>query len=354
MLTEQTAPSNITICSSLKDDAWRDLDGTSAFESWHFDAISDDGCEALVVAFYDNYALSPRFHQSTLHIEKRRHPAVSFVYSVDGKVVLSSVNEYLHRDFRASCDIPECRIGESSFEVRIADYGSGFAVSIDIQALGGRLIKAELEWLLIEADMMPMDGEPADAVWDLVAPRADVSGRISLIGRRGKIRKEIHFRGTGYHDHISSNNVHYRDLASRMWGRAHFVDSTVVFERHGGVQNRSAPGTFFLIRDGKIEMRKAACEASEFKRDRWGLMLPHQICFASDDAIKICVTPMSVIRSGFSDVKTLSRIDLDLGDGRTREANGITEFIDPRRLSGKITKWISDLRIGQHGRPPLF
>ena len=56
------APTNVSFCSSLKDDRWHNLSGPNAFESWHFDAVSDDGREALVITFYDNYVLSPRFY----------------------------------------------------------------------------------------------------------------------------------------------------------------------------------------------------------------------------------------------------------------------------------------------------
>ena len=31
---------------------------------------------------------------------------------------------------------------------------------------------------------------------------ADVTGKIELVGRSGKVRRVYHFRGTGYHDHM--------------------------------------------------------------------------------------------------------------------------------------------------------
>ena len=96
---------SVSFCSSLKDNAWHNLSGPNAFESWHFDAVSDDGREALVVTFYDNYVLSPRFvvnsatEPDVIYSGQHRFPAVSFVYSVDGKPILRSVNEYVEGDF---------------------------------------------------------------------------------------------------------------------------------------------------------------------------------------------------------------------------------------------------------------
>ena len=348
----------VSFCSSLKDDAWHNLSGPNAFESWHFDAVSDDGREALVVAFYDNYVLSPRFYiNSTTEANvtrsgAHRFPAVSFVYSVDGKPIMSSVNEFVEGDFRWDPGIG-CSVGGSSFRMEKAEYGARFVVTIDLRTFGGRRIRAESEWLLIESNLR-LPSTPSDAVWNVVAPRADVSGKILLVGRRGKTRKMIQFRGTGYHDQVTSSNVHYRDLSSREWGRAHFTDTTVVFDRLGGVQNRLAPGKFYLIQNGEILERSAACEAIGHRRDRLGLSIPSQVSFVSEDNIRLRVKPVISFRSGFSEIKTLSEVTLELEDDKPRKTIGITEFVDPRRLKSMLFRWISDLKIGREDKSPLF
>jgi hypothetical protein len=225
---------------------------------------------------------------------------------------------------------------------------------IDLPTFGGRRITAEIEWLLVESDLLPAADIASEADWNLAVPRADVTGHIRLIGRSGKIRKSIPFRGTGYHDHIKSRGLHYRELSSRMWGRAHFSDATVVFERHGGVQDHAAAGKFFLIRDGEIHERRAECLASEHRRDKWGLMVPRRIAYTSDDNIRIRVKPVSTIRSGLCDVRMLSEITLGLRDGKPRKTVGLTEFIDPRRMKSSVFRMIADMRIGKNGRSPLF
>ncbi|MFZ1701783.1 MAG: hypothetical protein WBO10_13955 [Pyrinomonadaceae bacterium] len=350
---------NVLFCSSLEADRWHDLAGPNAFESWHFDAVSDDGREALAITFYDNYILSPRFHLNAgtdaniTNSGRHRFPAVSFIYWLDGTPVLSSVNEYVEGDFSWSSE-KGFAVGGSSFRLESADYGRGYIVNIDLRTFGGQHIKAELEWLMIEADLLPRSDSEADAVWNAAVPRADVSGKLMLIGRRGKTRKLIQFRGTGYHDQVSSANVHYRDLDSRMWGRAHFTDSTVVFERHGGVRDRTAAGKFYLIKDGVISERDAACEASDYHRDRWGLLVPWKMEFVSQDDLRLAVKPFRAFRSGLSEVKMLSEISVDLGDGKLRKTIGITEFVDPRKLKSRFVRWIADLRIGSETRSPRF
>jgi hypothetical protein len=347
-----------SFCSSIADERWHDLDGLKSFESWHFDAVSDDGREAIAIAFYDNYVLSPRFFLNSgdigTSIKIHKFPAVSLVYAVNGKPVFNAVNEFVGGEFGTMSDETGCEVEASSFELRSADYGLGHFVKVDLQTLRGRRIRAELEWVFIESDLLTVTGEPSSAVWNIVAPRADVSGKIQLVGRRGAVKRTVQFRGTGYHDHIRSENAHYRDLSSRMWGRAHFIDSTVVFERHSGVQDYSADGKLYLVRDGRLYERDAECDASEHSRNRWGLRVPRRISYLTGDNIKLRVKPFAVIRSGFSEVKTLSEITLGLRDGRPRKTVGIVEFIDPRRMKHWLFRKISDLRIGRYNRPPLF
>lgn len=355
---EKSGLAGVSFCSSVADERWHDLDGIKSFESWHFDAVSDDGREALVITFYDNYTLSPRFfedasfHGTSIAIHK--FPAVSFLYSRDGKPVLNAVNEYIEGEFRASEDNVGCEIGRSRFELRAAEYGKGHFLTIDVRTRGGRRIQAEIEWVFIESNLLPPDGKPAAAVWNIVAPRADVSGKIKLIGRLGSLKRQIKFRGTGFHDHIRSENTHYRDLRSRMWGRAHFVDTTVVFERHGGDHDSDAADQLCVVRDGELDVYRVAADEGAHTLNRWGLQLPRRVLFRADDQIVLKVRPFAVIRAGFSEVKTLSKITLDLPGGPTRRATGIVEFIDPGRMKYALFRKISDLRIGRYHRPPLF
>lgn len=355
---ENSGLTKVSFCSSVADERWHDLDGTKSFESWHFDAVSDDGREAIAVAFYDNYVLSPRFYSNSsgdgTSIKIHKYPAVSFLYARNGKPVFSTVNEFLAGEFRVMENGRGCKVATSSFELRTAEYGNGHLLKVDLRTVGGRRIQAEIEWVFIESDLLPLVGEPAAAVWNIVAPRADVSGKIKYIGRRGGLKRQIQFRGTGYHDHVRSQNAHYRDLSSRMWGRAHFVDSTVIFERHVGVQNVGAKGRLYLVRDGELHRREAVCEETEYRQNRWGLRIPQRVLFSTEDNIKLSVKPYAVIRSGFSEVKTLSDITLELRDGGARKTIGTVEFIDPRRMKYWLFRKISDLRIGRYNRPPLF
>ncbi len=355
---ENRGKRSVTFSSSLEDDVWHGQAGASAFESWHFDALSDDGREALIIKFHDNYRFSPRYLRQSKTVDRCpaiRCPAVSLTYSVDGKIILRTVNEYSHDEFSAQKEGVGCTIGASSFHVEFAEYGSGFVVQIDLLTAGHRRILAEIEWLSVEADLLisPDDAETAEFKWNMVAPRSDVSGRIELIERRGKTRKMIHFRGSGYHDHLRSERPASEILGARCWGRAHFTDQTVIFQHideHAGTNSSN----IFLIHDGVINERETRSEVQNITRDRYGFKAPSRLSFLSDDGIKLRVKPMQSIQAGFFESKMISEMTLMLGDGKPRKTMGITEFANTVRMRNPLFRAISDLRVGRNGRSPIF
>ena len=61
--TGTTEKSNFSFCSSIADDVWHPSDEHSAYEWWYFDAVSDDGRDALTIIFLDNFIFSPRYNK---------------------------------------------------------------------------------------------------------------------------------------------------------------------------------------------------------------------------------------------------------------------------------------------------
>lgn len=319
-----------------------ELSKTTTSNRWHFDALSDDGREALVIDFTDNYHLSPRYAAT----QNGAVPAVSFRYFSNGRLVLSSINEVEPDTFTSDGSGAQCVVGDSSFRVDSASYGSGFMVQIDLMAARKRRIEAEIEWLSVEADLTDKPEESQG--WKMTAPRSDVSGRITLVGRRGATRKLIQFRGTGYSDEVQ--NTPHR----RAWGRAHFVDATAIFQIvNTGVDGDAFP-TLYLVRDGALREHAATVDIQHPRRDRYGLTIPGRFQFRTQDNVRLRVKPMRMIQSGFFEARMLSEITLMLRDGKPRKTIGITEFSDPTRLKNPFFRWISDLRIGKNGKAPLL
>src|SRR5688500_14364887 len=190
--------------SSVEADVWHPQKDPKAYEWWYFDALADGGKEAVVIVFLDNFIYSPRYNSDK---QNERFPAVSFTYFRDGKPLYRCINEYSAADFTASRESPECRIGESSFQFETASYGSGYAVSIKAKLSGDRRLEASLEWLSIESDFAAGSfcyRESAHC-WNMVSPRSDVTGKITVFDRKGSVTDVRQFRGTGYHDHNLDN-----------------------------------------------------------------------------------------------------------------------------------------------------
>ncbi|HVF46383.1 MAG TPA: hypothetical protein VNA17_02335 [Pyrinomonadaceae bacterium] len=321
-------------------------------EIWHFDALSDDGREAVVITFNNNYPFSPRAFRARQRANEESaetFPAVTFTYAVDGKIVLRAVNEFEASDCVSDEAAQACSIGDSSFRKNLAEYGSGFLLDVELLTPRKCRLKAEFEWLSIETADVSCQQR---LLRNVVAPRADVSGRITHIGRRENTRRVFQFRGTGYHDHVSMPGAPDGLFTSSVGGRAHFVDSTAIFQSFHPDARPDVASTLVLVMDGATITGDAKMETQKFKRDRYGLVYPGRIMLA-DDKTRLRVKPLEPIESGFFKKIMTSEITLMLGDGKPRKTIGIVEFTEPGRLKNRVFRWLSDLRIARSGRAAL-
>lgn len=354
---ENIVSENFAFSSSISADVWHPQKDDKSYEWWYFDAVSDDGREAIIIVFLDNFIYSPRYNRETISISgNKRCPAVSFTYFRDGQALYRSVTEFHSSDFCASEENPECRIGDSSFRFENESYGSGYIVSINAELSGGRKIEANLEWLSIESDFAP-DGfcyEDRRHCWNMVAPRSDVTGRISVRTSTGDAIEEYHFRGTGYHDHNLDNRWLAKTVRDWHWGRAHFADCTIVFYRFREVSDEEATTRLIMVRDGKMLKRNAAIDEQNYVRDKFGIRYPSLLELASEDGLSLSVKPVNVIDSSFYFLRFLSEFTFTGANGEPRSTIGMTEFISPKTLRYQWLNWLSDVRTGKNGKSSYF
>lgn len=341
----------LNVISNLGDDIWHGLKDPGAYEWWHFDALSDDGREAVAIVFSDNYIYSPRYEAVSGQSDdggrdhKAGFPAVSFSYFIDGRPLYRAVSEFDQEDFIAEDGSPGCSIGRSSFLFRSADYGSGYLVKIVVPLAGGRTLNAHFEWLSIESDMTLTneDAPKSKCIWNIVAPRSDVSGRVEIEGRRGRRMAIHHFRGTGYHDH----RIDFRRSAGSMgewfWGRAHYYDSTAVFNRYREQGTDESDSNLIVVRDNTIRLRKATSVETEYSRDKYGIRYPTRLRLITEDGLQLKAKPIKTIQSSFYFLRFVSEITLMLRDGIPRKTLGISEFLSPRSVRFKWLNWITKL-----------
>lgn len=356
-VTEKLVKEGFTYTSNIALDVWTPKQDAKAFEWWYFDALSEDGRDAVVVIFLDNFIFSPRYNSPNRRnpngaAEAQRIPAIAFIYYRDGKAVYRAVNEFGQADFAAGLETPSCRIGANSFEFKYAPYGSGYFVSIDTKLSRNRHLKAQFEWLSIESNFLPEKQiSPHDShIWNLVAPRSDVTGRITVSNVTGDEKDVIHFRGTGYHDHNSDNRWLPETVSDWQWGRAHFADSTAVFYRYKEFGQKEPVTKLFTIMEGEFHVRDSQYEEAIFKRDKFGIKYPSRQSFVLQNNTRLRVKQKQIIDSSFFYLRFLSEMTLTIRDGKPRKTLGITEYLAPKALKYGWLDWLVNMRIGRHGK----
>jgi carotenoid 1,2-hydratase len=372
--TAKTLHEKFSFTSSIAADVWSPKSNSKAYEWWYFDALSDDGRDAVVIIFLDNFIFSPRYNrrkgeevkgrkgegelngapnpQSQTPNPKSFVPAVAFTYYRDGKPIYRAINEFKEAEFSAGQDSPSCRIGENYFDFESAPYGSGYFISIKTALRKNLLLEAQFEWLGIESDFLPQKPlNTKDAhVWNLVVSRADVSGKINIKNGKGKELKLVQFRGTGYHDHNYDNRWLPETVRDWQWGRAHFNDSTAVFYRYRECGEPGATTKLLTIRNGELRERDADYDEQQLTRDVFGIKYPQRLTFLTEDNMRLRVKQTKIIDSSFFYLRFLSEMTLTLRDGKPRKATGITEYLNPKALKYRWLDWLVSMRIGRHGK----
>lgn len=333
--------------SSIADEAWHPEKSPGAYEWWYFDALSDAGDEAVSIVFLDTNldARSPadgpvNGKPGPLSLIR---PAVSFTYYSNGKTICQAKAEFSPEDFSASETVPQCSIGGSGFRFDSALYGSGYLVSIDLPLSNDRRVRANLEWLLIESDLDAISRPIAEDGhwWNMVAPRCDVSGKITIDGPRAHDRAVYSFRGTGYHDHHLDEGWLTGSLRSWLWGRAHFADTTAVYCKFSEIG--SAAGRSLLLLTGDSTLR--CLEASEngvTGAANGGASFDLAYLDGAEE-IRLKAAPIKLIESTFYRQRFLTLITLS-GHGHEHSTNGLSEVVAPPALRYRMLSWLNRLR----------
>lgn len=352
LIPQTAATDDFAFSSSVKADVWHPQKNPKSYEWWYFDALADGGREAVIIVFLDNFIYSPRYNREESTPEK--FPAIAFTYFADGRPVYRCVNEFTESEFSADKNTPQCHIAGSSFKFQTAAYGSGYSVTVNARLSGDRRLEASLEWLSIESDFATESFcyREGSHCWNMVAPRSDVTGKITVKDKRGRTLDVRQFRGTGYHDHCLDNRWLAKTVRDWHWGRAHYADSTAVFYRYCELGEHTPSTKLLVVKDGELKVSSAEYDEQNYVRDKFGIRYPTRLRLISEDNMRLRVKPIKVIDSSFYYLRFLSEITLTLRDGIPRKTSGITEFLAPKSLKYRWLNWLSDMRTGRNGKAP--
>lgn len=347
--TKQVLAEKFCFASSIEESVWHPKQDANGYEWFYFDGLSDDGRDALIVTFFDNFVHSPRYN-SGKHAQKI--PALMFCYYRNGKPLYRAINEFSDADLIYSADEKLCKLSENSFKFDSAPYGKGYILEINTTFHQNKRLEAKLEWLFIESDFQPQTTENItdSHLFNLVSPRADVTGHIKVTGKNGKLLDLVHFRGTGCHEQQFDSRRMCETFTDFQWGRAHFADATAVFVQSQETGVTKAITKLYVVRDGELRQRNAEFEAQGFSRNSFGLKYPNRLRFVSEDNMRLRIKQTEIIDSSFFYLRFLSEFTLTLRDGTPRKTVGITEYLAPNKLKYRWLDWLIDLRIGKNGK----
>lgn len=336
---------------------------TGGYEWWYFDAVETDGPHRLVVIFYEGNPFSRRYLEALEEgggASPEDYPALSISLYRGGETLFYSFTEYAPGEAEFRDHSPEMRIGSN----RLRTAGNGgevtYRLALSERLPAGDTLSGELLFRGPPPDSALFSGESPKGTgsaavgehrWNLALPRARVEGALSLGGTTGR-KREISFRGTGYHDHNSGGEPLPEAFREWYWGRFHFEAGTLVYysvKRHRGVRHRA----WLIGRDGRrIRFRLDEMDLEDRGRTLFGLRPARRILMsaAGGNGAACTVQQEEVLDSGPFYQRYGSRAFLSLpGAGVMESVHGIAEYLNSGRIHRRVFRPLVDMRI--HYRP---
>ena len=337
--------------SSVRRDVHHPSKPKSGYEWWYFDAISDDGRDAVVIIFLENFIFSPRYNSATQSEKSdRRFPALAYFHYRDGKAVQRVINEFRDDEFESSVDSPQCIIGDNRFEIIEDKGGLRYVIDLNLIEKGHRPFKAHFEFEVMEKDIFPAnDIRDASAhEWNLVAPRCRVYGYETMSERNGlSFRRD--FRGIGYHDHNLDDRWLPDTVKTWDWGRVHLDEATIVFYDFTTIEGNRVT-KLVTSRNGVGEICDARVDDKGVRFDVFGLSYPSETSYSCDGGLTLTVRNSRPVDSSFFYLRFVNDVTVTTPSGKTVGGRALTERLVPHALRFRWLDWLVDMRIGRDGR----
>lgn len=337
-------------------DRFLDYRTPGAQEWWYFDAISEDGRDALVLIWFAALPFDPAYGIAALrHLRDPGrvaapraldHCAIAVSWYRDGRTVAYALNRYRAGHFAHEPDPFAVAIAGN----RLGRGPDGYALRVRTPAVDGKgRIEAHLHFrpapgtAPFEQDL----GTPgAPHLWLLAAPDCRVEGAVAVTGRA---RRELAFRGRGYHDHNAGAEEITRAMRRWHWGRVQVGPLTHVYYRAEPHQGQ-ARALWITCRDGRPEAIRTRARIDEdgARRTLYGLRHGRRLR-VSDAAGGLVVDLGRCVDDGpfyRRWVATYAPWGTAHPAGtRSADAAGVSEFLDTRNLHRPLFNWMIPYRL---------
>ena len=337
----------------ILSDSTKDVRNSShqsgGYEWWYFDGISDDGKYRFVVIFYEGNPFSTRYIKALEDEDKnpmpQEYPALSISVYEGATPIYYSFTEFDPADCDFNENRPEVKIGPHRMSSQIGDQ-MVYQLDLKEELPNGDGLDGSLTFnSLNNQDSFFVDNQNnAGHCWNLVQPRADVSGEIRLFSDRN-FTKEIGFKGSGYHDHNRGEQPMKDEFIDWYWGRFHFDYATLVFyvlNRKDTEQHRA-----WLISNDNSEILESFDEIdlADNGLSIFGLHSARKIGFKSNLA-EVTIQQSELLDNGPFYQRFQSRAFLRIAEEDVLESTqGISEYIRPQRIHTRIFWPFVNMRI---------
>ncbi len=325
-----------------------------AHEWWYFDAISDDGRDAIVVVFYAGLPFDPSYGVATLrHLKNPAkypqpraldHSAIGFSWYRDGKAIAYALNGFKADRFAHQAEPFSVEVSTS----RVQRDSDGYTLTIATPSVEGRPIRAEFRFQPA-ASTEPFErdlGTPeAPHNWLLVASDCRVEGSATF-------GDEQHpFQGRGYHDH----NAGAEDLSVAMkrweWGRFHHGTTTEIY--YASEPRQGTPQSLWITCEaGRPSLIREVVELSGVSwrgRSHFGLQGHDPLFISSEQSLLSQLNGPCVDDGPFYRrwIPTFEKTDVVTGsvEDQSSEGPGIAELLDTRNLHKFWFNWMIPYRL---------
>lgn len=333
------------------------------YEWWYFDAVSTDGMYSFVIIFYEGNPFSTRYIKALGQKEgvlpgPSEYPAVSISIYKQGNPIYYSFTEFSVTDCTFSGERPFVKAGPHRMESTRAEGRLLYVLRLDETLPSGDWLRAEIEFeshLSLALSLGECEKISAGHCWNLVQPRAEVSGSIRTgtagIGARDRT---IAFRGRGYHDHNSGEEPMDNEFANWYWGRFHFDYATLIYYVMNGKNKQQRQQQAWLIDTAGRKMvdKFDHIDISDKSLSIFGLHSARMLNFQAEGA-EVHVQQSQKLDNGPFYQRFRSEGFLRLTQsGVVESVRGITEYLCPGRIRMRLFWPLVNMRIRQaHEKP---
>ncbi len=338
----------MNISSKLSDERFDPEKPPGGYEWWYFDAISLDKNWSVVIIFYEGNPFSPEYIQYSDH-SPADHPAISVSLYHKGKCEYYSFQEYKSGKFHWNDEEQTVSLGTNFFRREEAGGLVEYELLINQALASGHTIEAKLKFLseTCDEDLIEESEEELHR-WNLLQPRAKVTGSVNINGRKGK--RSIGFTGTGYHDH----NVGYEPMKDSFddwyWGRFHFKRSTLIYYLMNQDGKEQKKGWLIDQKEGKVIDLLEEHELLDHQKTLLGLNSARKLKLTGKQT-EVSIQQSTILDNGPFYQRFLSECIMNNGS-EISSATGISEYIKPGRIYDEKYWWMINMRLRYLAKKP--